>query len=827
MLSAVTTNAVNWPPTLMSRKFVQMATEGTSGSTPSRRSTDSPRPRSLAEDLRARSDDDLGALLRARPDLLHPVPADLGALATRATTGPSTSRAMDRLDVFELQVVTALAALTEPASLTDLLTALPETDVTHLRPVIDRLRALALLWGTDEDLRLIRPVREALGTYPAGLGPLMADSRRGVARYANDPTEVDRVLADAPVGAVEALDRLAWGPPIGRVEAANRQVDVANARTPIDWLLAQHLLEPQGSDTVIVPREVAMARRGGVVVRDLRPDPPVVEVTERSAELVDRTSGQQAFTFVRLVEDLLELWSAAPPAVLRSGGLSVRDLGRAATTLDLDEEAAALVIEVAYAAGLLGADGEIDEAWTPTPAYDVWLTRSVAERWTMLAQTWLLMTRTPILIAGRDDAGSRVNALARDLDRSGTPEARRALLDELVHLGPGESPSPVSLFIRLRWRRPRRTSPLWQAVVESTPEEAERIGVTGLGALSAHGRALLDTTTPEEASAEARASARMPGRTPAPAQVVSALEAVLPRPLDHVLLQADLTAVAPGPLENELAREMTLIADVESTGGATVYRFSDASIRRALDAGRSANEIVSFLVTHSRTAMPQPLEYLINDAARRHGALRVGLASAYIRCDDPGIVSELLVDRRLASLRMIRLADTVIATTSPIDIVLERFREAGYAPSAENSEGAVVVRRRDERRTPPRPRPPRLSVEPPAASAALVSAAVRALRAGETAAEHRPAAMPEGAGSGRLPRSTTTEAVTALRTALDAQRAIWIGYADSTGTMTERVVEPLRLDGGFLTAYDLRTAEVRTFTVARITGVAAVARAAD
>jgi predicted DNA-binding transcriptional regulator YafY len=62
-----------------------------------------------------------------------------------------------------------------------------------------------------------------------------------------------------------------------------------------------------------------------------------------------------------------------------------------------------------------------------------------------------------------------------------------------------------------------------------------------------------------------------------------------------------------------------------------------------------------------------------------------------------------------------------------------------------------------------------------------------------------------------------------LREALDRQRAVWIGYADATGTATERVVEPLRLDGGFLTAYDLRTAEVRTFTVARITGVAAVA----
>ena len=152
---------------------------------------------------------------------------------------------------------------------------------------------------------------------------------------------------------------------------------------------------------------------------------------------------------------------------------------------------------------------------------------------------------------------------------------------------------------------------------------------------------------------------------------------------------------------------------------------------------------------------------------------------------------------------------------------IERLREAGFAPSAENAEGAVVVRRPDEHRTSARPRPPRMSTEPPAPTEALLSAAVRALRAGETAAAHRP--LPESGGSGRLPRSGTAETMAELRAALDASRAVWIGYADSTGTTTERVVEPLRLDGGFLTAYDLRTAEVRTFTVARITGVAAVA----
>lgn len=781
------------------------------------------RPRSLAEDLRRRTDDQIGALLEARPDLVHPVPADLGSLATRAGTGPSTARALDRLDLFALQVVTALGALPDPSSYADVLASLHGVPGTVLKPVIARLKTMALLWGDDDELHLVRPVREALGAHPAGLGPLMAQSRRGVAPYAEDPTEVERVLSSAPDGARAALEKLVWGPPIGRVENADRPVDVDSARTPIEWLLAHHLLEPIAPDTVIVPREVALVLRAGVVVRDLAPLPPSSDHIDRSVDLVDRTAGQQAFTFVRLVENLLETWSFTPPSVLRSGGLAVRDLTRTAAELDLDEEGAALVIEIAYAAGLLGADGEVDEVWCPTPAFDSWRARTVAERWALLAQAWLLMTRTPVLVSGRDEAGSRVNALARDTDRALTPDARRALLDELVALEAGQSPSHTSLLARLRWRRPRRTSPLWQSVVESTPEEAERLGVTGLGALSTHGRALIASTTAEETSAEARAATRMPGRSPASTTVVAALTPLLPAPLDHVLLQADLTAVAPGPLESELAREMSLLADIESTGGATVYRFSDASLRRALDAGRSATDILATLHSRSRTPLPQPLEYLVTDVARRHGAIRVGLATAYVRCDDPTTVSEILADKRLAVLRLMRLADTVVASQAPLDIVLDRLREAGFSPSAENSEGAVVIRRPHERRTPAKPRPPRLSVEPAPPSVAMLTAAVRALRAGETAAANRPTSLPDGLGSGRLPRSTTSDTMAELRSALDKQNAVWIGYADSTGTTTERVVEPLRIDGGFLTAYDLRTAEVRTFTVARITGVSSIA----
>ena len=56
------------------------------------------------------------------------------------------------------------------------------------------------------------------------------------------------------------------------------------------------------------------------------------------------------------------------------------------------------------------------------------------------------------------------------------------------------------------------------------------------------------------------------------AGAAAAIDPHLPRPVDHVLLQADLTAVAPGPLETEVARRLHLLADVESRGGATVYR---------------------------------------------------------------------------------------------------------------------------------------------------------------------------------------------------------------------------------------------------------------
>ena len=59
-----------------------------------------------------------------------------------------------------------------------------------------------------------------------------------------------------------------------------------------------------------------------------------------------------------------------------------------------------------------------------------------------------------------------------------------------------------------------------------------------------------------------------------------------------------------------------------------------------------------------------------------------------------------------------------------------------------------------------------------------------------------------------------------LQDAVASGRAVWIGYLNAQGQASNRIIEPQRLAGGYLTAFDYRRDEPRTFAVHRITGVA-------
>ncbi|MFC9480349.1 helicase C-terminal domain-containing protein [Streptomyces griseus] len=818
-------------------------------------------PRTLAEALRARGDESLAGLLRARPDLLNPVPNDITQLATRAGTRASVVRALEHLDRFALQTAEALAVAPDPAPYGTLLSLLTgdglddgeQRDdagaaVTAALPgALATLREQALVWGEDDRLRLVRTARELLAPSPqhpspTGLGPTVAEATAGMSpgrlqeilaatglpathdpvsavaalsSLFTDRTRMAELLDTAPVEALSVLDRLVWGPPYGEV--------TPNPTPPVKWLRDRGLLLPVSTRTVVLPREAALHLRAGRAHRVPEPVPPAVAAAaERDPQAVDRAAAGQAFTALATVEELLKLWNGGGPAILRAGGLSVRELKRTANALDVTEPIAAFWIELAYGAGLLASDGETDERYAPTPASDEWLDLPAEDRWTHLATAWLAATRTPGLVGGQDAKGRALSALGPELDRSAAPDVRRRVLALFAELPPGTAPDAETLLRRLRWERPLRGGPAASATGQGpaptegtdlrsrlalwTLNEAELLGITGRGALSAQARALL-------AEGEKAAAAR--------------LAPLLPEPLDHVLLQADLTAVAPGPLERPLADMLSVLADVESKGGATVYRFTPGSVRRALDAGQAATDLHAFLAAHSRTPVPQPLSYLIDDVARRHGHLRIGAAAAYVRCDDEAVLNEILADRRSTGLRLRRLAPTVLASQADPGSLLEALRDMGYAPAAESADGDVLITRAGARRTPPRTPPVPVPEGPPVPDDTLLGAAVRAIRAGDTAAtavRKEPADAPSSnAPSGALPRTTPAETLATVQAAAMTGSTVWIGYVNADGAASQRVIAPVRVEGGFVTAYDHTADEVRTYPLHRITGVAELA----
>ncbi|MFE0809423.1 helicase-associated domain-containing protein [Streptomyces sp. NPDC058848] len=841
-------------------------------------------PRSLAEALRVRDDVSLAALLRSRPDLVTPVPTDLTQLATRAGTRASVVRALERLDRFALQTAEALAVAADPAPYEELLRLMAGDEgdpaVTAALPrSVALLREQALVWGADDRLRLVRTARELLAPSPqhpspTGLGPTVREATAGMSpgriqeiltaaglasthdsvsavaalgELFTDRERMAELLAALPGESREVLERLLWGPPYGQVT----HDPAAHLRA----LLDRGLLLPTAPGTVVLPREVALHLRAGRAHRTPEPVPPPVEAAAtHRPQVVDATAAGQALAALATVDELLKEWDEGGPAVLRAGGLSVRDLKRTAVALDVPEPVAAFWVELAYAAGLIASDGEADERYAATPAYDEWRELPPAERWALLAESWLTATRTPGVVGGRDAKDRTLSALGPNLDRSAAPEVRHRVLALLAGLPEGASPGEESVLARLRWERPlrgpqQRDDDLRGRLARWTLSEAELLGVTGRGALAAPGRALIGAPEPAHHPA-AEPESEGPGdklpvhhhRTapvPAPANpaeqaaataaAARLLAPLLPEPLDHVLLQADLTAVAPGPLERELADVLGVLADVESKGGATVYRFTPGSVRRALDAGQSAADLHAFLARHSRTPVPQPLTYLIDDVARRHGRLRVGAASAYVRCDDDATLDEILADKRAAGLGLRRLAPTVLAAQADPSALLEGLRSMGFAPAAESAAGDVLIARADAHRTPPRTAPQPVPDGPPVPDDTLLTAAVRAIRAGDLAstAPRKPGAG-EGAGGGpaaggELPRTSAAETLATVQAAVLTGEALWIGYVNAEGAASQRVIAPIRVEGGFVTAYDHTADEVRTYPLHRITGVAELA----
>ena len=726
--------------------------------------------RSFSDYLRSVDDAAFLTLFTARPDLITPVPPDIASLAVRACSAPSLARAIDSLNQWQFQVLEAAGALNEPFSLKSLVALTDKAAATALEHLI----SIGLIYPSDDGMRLPSQLRDVIGNEPAGLGPVsMAKLKLA---------ELD----SAPIDAKKVLERLIWGPPRGSVG------DIKNPGPGVAWLLERKFLVPLDQRTVILPREVGIYLRGGKAHKENFVIAPVLTGSKRDERQVNLAAIANISTVLRWVEELLNFWAEEPADALRAGGLGVRDLKIISTHLGVDESCTAFITELAFLTSLISIDA--DDRIMPSNKFDIWLMQTPADRWQAIASAWLITSRVSGLV-GRAEA-KNVAALGPELDRVNAARVRALTLSILKE---NESLAPdTSSFIELmKWRAPvRRNSSLQEELSVWTLREAEWLGITGQGAISKYGVGFLAGDD------------------------LNVINEDLPKTVDHILIQSDNTAIAPGPLEHEISQQLAIMAEIESRGGATVYRFSEATIRRALDHGKTGDEIKAFLSKTSKTPMPQPLEYLIADVAKKHGKLRVGNTSSFIRCEDTSLIAQIMNDKKLEVLALRRIAPEVVICDHDAADLMRVLRESGYLPAAESSNGLMLMGARANRAL-TKPRPPRVIGEIEIPSEDLLNSAIRAIRTGEKSS-HKQTRLRQVANEalGALPRSTANETMDLVNRFIAEEKSLSIGYADNNGSVTHRIIDPIRVSAGALIARDHATGEVQSFRIPRITGVA-------
>ena len=842
--------------------------------------------------LTALPDREVAALLVARPDLAAPPSSSFLALATRAGAPGSIEHALAGLDAPTLAVAEAVVALSRPdesrraggagptevaevvgnrrgggaggaggeplggpadhpatpadkadrasldsaasVDLAGLVAAhlpLPAEQVTE---ALEHLGRLALVIEGSP----VAALETAFGPHPFGLGPWATEPLSAEQL----PPTLEELSEDAaggggkpviPAASVEMLQALTWGPPAGTLRAGG----TAPGAAPLierGWL--ERSSDAHGRTRFILPRQVALALRGGRLTRGPLTAPEAGNLETVGADVVASEASFHAEEVVRLVAALLEEWGREGGMIRRTGGVSARALARTADALGLEADAAARIIEIAASAGLLGLD-EDGTTWVPSSQAAGWLTDSLPQRWAPLALAWSGSARTPWLTGTRDDDGTLRAALGPDLEAGWAARLRARVLALLGDLPPGASATPAFVRAALTWQSPRR--PIPGGAISAVLAEAETLGIIGGGALTEAGRILarraaasLDEqdpglsgrpggpTDPGDAGRAEDADGEAHAEPLSDDQALTALEAALaadlPAAVEMILVQSDLTAIVPGRPAPELAALLERTSVVESRGGALTVRFTPESVRGALDVGYRAEEITQEIGRYSPTPLPDSLSVLIQDAARHHGAVRVRAVSALLRIGDEATAAGLLAEPRLKDLGLDQVAPGILVATASAGQVLRELRATGLAPVTEDASGHLVVgpaTAQQARRAPEPTRPgSEHSVRRRRPGKRELTTLVGRLRVGQEALQ--------AAGETAV-ATDPVHALAVLRQAQSSRSRLRLSLAGPDGAVQERQVRVMAVEPGRVRLRDVVRETELTVAVHRIVSVEA------
>ena len=657
----------------------------------------------------------------------------------------------------------------------------PEPDVLD---ALDDLKDRALVWG-DTELRVAADAGAGLPWHPGQV--TLEDASRSAEQIAELIDGLDEPQR-------ELLDRLLEGSPLGRTRDA---APGAPADRPVPQLLAMGLLRRIDADTVILPRHVGQVLRGEEPgpAQLAAPDPVVATTTSADA---DAAAAGAVIDLLRELDVLLETLGAAPISELRSGGLGVREVRRLAKVTGIDEARLGLILELAAAAGLIAsgipdpqpASGEAPY-WAPTVAADRFAEASPADRWHLLANTWLDLPARPALIGTRGPDAKPYAALSDSLYSTAAPLDRRLLLSMLAELPAGAGVDKSTASAALIWRRPRWSKRLQPAPVADLLEEAHQLGLVGRGAISTPGRALVDNGSNDVEAREARAvdaMARCPTR-------------------------ADRSLPGAGRSDRRGSRAARTSSGRRTGGGGH---------RRV--GGRGDG------IPRQRTVDPACPGYRQN---RRRIALAVRqalqnacAARAYLPDRRRRTPARATADRHGRVVRPMRRPDAARpgsgrppATPGPACA----GADGGDIPGADQRSARGLAE------TPVSPRPPRTPPAPSSTSRPAGRGCPHLSAVGRTGRCPSPSSETLSAIIAVLRKVTTAPfgsvrvdpavAMSLLQRAAHQQDTVLIGYVDAAGVATQRVVSPITVAGGQLVAFDSGSGRAREFAIHRITSV--------
>jgi Helicase conserved C-terminal domain len=415
-------------------------------------------------------------------------------------------------------------------------------------------------------------------------------------------------------------------------------------------------------------------------------------------------------------------------------GLALPDVKRFALLLGVEREQVRELWELAHSNNLVAVQ---DSRWVLGGMAGAWLEADVIKRWNYAVESWLKLLG---------------QSSGKELGLELAPADSRTFAQLLADVYPLADVSPGSRGAKLA-------------------AHAELLGLTSKGAMQPW---FIDVIEGSLESATGLVRQYFPAHQP------------------RVILQADLSVVAPGPLDERVELELREFVEADSVGLASHFRISALSISYALERGHSVADIRDSLLRISGQVLPQPVDYLLNDVSKRFGRIKVvadeSTGGCFIRVNEPTLAIELVNDLRHRIIALRQLEPELLFSKYSVDVVYFTLRDFGHLAVRATDKGEVIAPVKLSQRVGTTPKPD------------AIETMVERLRGSEQKAA-------EGDDESKLRQ---------LQLAIKNKASVRVIYSGKDAVQYEFLLEPVGVANGRLRARDRKADIERTLPLANI-----------